>query len=446
MKIPARPPDYDDLMKRLAESMPLPEFLLKIGVPQSDPNYLHWDELRRKPAPRGYSHEAWWLALKLCRRCTYCRIPLRDKKGDPFRYSMPNMILEVLDGIGSGAGRSGVKPGVQDVLQRIRARHLATPMLQEAITSSQLEGAVTTRAVAEAMIQSGRSPRDKSERMICNNYRAMQTIMRIKSHPLTSDVIFELHRILTEGTLDNPSAAGRYRTSEEPVHVVDPEGLVVHEPPPAEELPLRMVSLCAFANEGVQATPGTFISPILRAIMLHFWLAYDHPFVDGNGRTARALMYWFLLNQGYDLFEYVSISNIINKARAKYARAFMYTETDGNDLTYFIRHQTDVMRQAIGDLNDEVARRLRELQAVEGRLTQFPGLNQRQQAIIAEALKHPHRDISIKGHQDFSGVAYATARADLLGLKDLGLLSQSSRGKAMIFRPVSDLAKRLKGG
>jgi len=443
MKIPTRPPDYADLMRFMAESMPLTEFLVKIGVPQSDPNYLHWDELRRKTTPHGFSHEEWWLALKLSRRCTYCTIPLRDKKGDPFRYSMPNKIFEVLDGIGSGAGLIGVKPGVQDVMQHIRARHLATPMLQEAITSSQLEGAVTTRAVAEAMIQSGRSPRDKSERMICNNYRAMQSIMRIKSHPLTRDIIFELHSILTEGTLDNPSAAGRFRTSEEPVHVVDPEGLIVHEPPPAEELPLRMASLCAFANEGVTAKPGAFISPVLRAIMLHFWLAYDHPFVDGNGRTARALMYWFLLNQGYDLFEYVSISSIINNARTKYARAFLYTETDDNDLTYFILHQTDVMRQAMGDLNDEVARRQRELQAVEGRLTQFPGLNQRQQALIAEALKHPLRDISIKGHQELSGVAYATARADLLGLKDLGLLSQSSRGKAMIFKPVSDLSERL---
>jgi len=204
-----------------------------------------------------------------------------------------------------------------------------------------------------------------------------------------------------------------------------------------------MVSLCAFANEGLDAAPGTFISPVLRAIMLHFWLAYDHPFVDGNGRTARALVYWFLLNQGYDLFEYVSISNIINHARTKYAKAFLYTESDDNDLTYFILHQTDVIHRAIRDLNDEVARRQRELQAVEGRLTQFPGLNQRQQAILVEALNHPLRDISIKGHQELGGIAYATARADLLGLKQLGLLSQSCRGKVMIFKPVADLEERL---
>ena len=443
MKIPNRPPDFDLLLTRLANSERLPTFFRALGSLESDSDYLHWDELRHRTPPQGFSLEEWWLALKMGRKHTSCTIPLRDKKGKLFRYSMPSAIFERLDEIESEAGLSGMRSERPDTLERIRSRHLVVSLLQEAITSSQLEGAVTTRAVAEAMIQSGRSPRDKSERMIYNNYQAMQEILRIKRHPLTPDIIFGLHRILTEGTLDNPSAAGRFRTSEEPVHVVYPEGLVVHEPPPAEELLLRMGSLCAFANEGVEAKPGTFISPVLRAIMLHFWLAYDHPFVDGNGRTARALMYWFLLNQGYDLFEYVSISNIINNSRAKYARAFLYTETDDNDLTYFILHQTDVMRQAIGDLNDEVARRQRELQAVEGRLTQFPGLNQRQQSIIAEALKHPQRDISIKGHQELSGIAYATARADLLGLRDLGLLSQSNRGKAMIFRPVSDLSERL---
>ena len=58
---------------------------------------------------------------------------------------------------------------------------------------------------------------------------------------------------------------------------------------------------------------GGFIHPMIRSIILHFWLAYDHPFVDGNGRTARALFYWSMLRHGYWLFEFISISQIILK-------------------------------------------------------------------------------------------------------------------------------------
>src|SRR5205814_10028127 len=51
--------------------------------------------------------------------------------------------------------------------------------------------------------------------------------------------------------------------------------------------------------------------PMVRSMILHFWLAYDHPFVDGNGRTARALFYWSMLRNGYWMFEYITISKII---------------------------------------------------------------------------------------------------------------------------------------
>ena len=100
----------------------------------------------------------------------------------------------------------------------------------------------------------------------------------------------------------------------------------------------RMGLMCDFANS---KTPEGFVHPVLRSIILHFWLAYDHPFVDGNGRVARALFYWSMLRHGYWLFEFVSISQIILKAPVKYGRAFLYTETDDNDLTYFISAATE---------------------------------------------------------------------------------------------------------
>ena len=65
-----------------------------------------------------------------------------------------------------------------------------------------------------------------------------------------------------------------------------------------------------------------FLHPVIRSILLHFWVAYDHPFVDGNGRNARALFYWSMLRHGFWLAEFFSISHEILKAPRKYYRAF----------------------------------------------------------------------------------------------------------------------------
>jgi len=442
MKIPDRPPEFNTLMTRFTRENAAIDVFKMLEQFKLDPDYLHWDELRRKSVPDGFSHEEWWFALKFRRKGTYRSLPLFDKAGNPFCFSIPDAVLELLHQIDFMAGSY---IGLPDTLMnpQLRDRYVVSSLIQEAITSSQLEGAAATREVAKEMIRSGRSPRDKSERMIFNNYQAMQAITEMKDQPLTAERIFEIHRILTEGTLENAFAAGRFRTTNEPVHVVDGEGVVYHDPPPASELPARMKALCDFANETSAEKKG-YIPPVIRAIILHFWLAYDHPFVDGNGRTARALLYWSMLKQGFWLFEFISISNILVKAPAKYARAFLYTETDENDLTYFILHQTDTIQRAIQALHVFVERKQAEMKDAEARLKAFPDLNHRQQAMIEHALRHPGQEMSIKGCKETYRVAYATARSDLLEIKEKGLFGLKTRGKEMIFYPVSDLADRLK--
>ena len=109
-----------------------------------------------------------------------------------------------------------------------------------------------------------------------------------------------------------------------------------------------MAAMCSFAND--RSSPG-FMHPAIQSIILHFWLAYDHPFVDGNGRTARALFYWSMLHYGYWLFEYVSISQTIVRGSVQYGEAFLHTETDDNDLTYFIVYHLDVINRSIAELH-----------------------------------------------------------------------------------------------
>jgi len=313
--------------------------------------------------------------------------------------------------------------------------------MEEAITSSQLEGAVTTREVAKELIRTGRSPRDKSEQMILNNYVTMRRIVDMKDQKMTPDLVLELHRMVTEKTLDDPEMAGRFRRPDQNIVVDDMEGEVYHEPPLAGELEERIQAMCDFANE---KTPGYFIHPVVRAIILHFWLAYDHPFVDGNGRTARALFYWGMLHRGFWLFEFISISAIPRKAPVKYARSFLYTESDSNDLTYFIVAQTQVIRRAIVELHAYIGRKTAEVAELESKLKALRRFNHRQAEVIRHALKHLYQEYTIESHQKSHDVAYQTARTDLLGLQAQELLGMEKRGKTMVFQVPHDLAAKLR--
>ena len=194
-----------------------------------------------------------------------------------------------------------------------------------------------------------------------------------------------------------------------------------------------------------QSRPSdAFLHPVVKAILLHFWLAYDHPFIDGNGRTARALFYWSMLSQGYWLAEFVSISGILRKAQAKYARSFLYSETDENDVTYFIDAQLDVIRRAIDELHRYLKRKLTEVRATEQLLGASVSLNHRQIALLSHSLRHPGTRYSIASHKTSHGVTYQTARTDLLDLEARDLLVKSRSGKMFHFTPVPDLDKRLR--
>ncbi len=323
-----------------------------------------------------------------------------------------------------------------------RDQYLVRSLIREAITSSQLEGAATTRNVAEEMLRSGRKPKDRGEQMILNNYMTMQKIGQWKDEDLTADLVFRIHRMVTQHALDNPEASGRFRTYDEKIAVQNEfTGEIFHEPPQATELSGRMEKMCSFANG---KTPKLFVHPVIRAVILHFWLAYDHPFADGNGRTARALFYWSMLRQGYWLFEFISISEILLKAPSKYALSFLYTETDENDLTYFIIYQAEVIQRAILSLHNYIETKSKELEITESLLKTAPDLNHRQQALISHALRHPGRRYLVEEHRRRHRVAYETGRRDLSSLKKLGLLDCRKSGNAFVFIAPNNLTTRLR--
>lgn len=443
MKIPMTPPPLASLLGSLVQrSKDLN--VLTIG-PLVGGRYLHWDELRHRNPPEGLSHEDWWAAVRLSRQTSLKTLPFYDKQQTPMSFGMPDPVIRALHEIDRSAAGS-VAMASPAVSTEDRDRYLVSSLIEEAITSSQLEGAATTREDAKAMLRSGRQPHDHSEQMILNNFHAMELIRELRDRPFTPEAILELHRVVTEGTLRDDTAAGRLRTKAEQINVVDAQQVqVLHQPPAAASLPQRLQTLCDFANRADDDEP--FVHPVIRAVLLHFMLGYDHPFVDGNGRTARALFYWSMARSGYWLMEYVSISRLLRKAPAKYGRAYLHAETDGNDVTYFIIHQLGVIEQAIADLHAYIERKASEQLSAEQLLRHSPQLadelNHRQVALLSHALRHPGHGYTVESHRRSHRIATQTARTDLQQLVRDGLLEQRKRGRAFLFLAPGDLSDRI---
>lgn len=440
MRMPKKAPVFRELAAKVVTPNRFAAIIESVNSPVTSGRYLHWDDLLHRKPPEGLSHQEWWFGLKAQRLTGSRSIALKDCHGESFKFTVPDLVSELLHQIDRGCGTL-VQIPEQVTNPEQRDRYVVRSLMEEAITSSQLEGAATTREVAKKMLAEGRTPRDRGERMIVNNYMTMRRIMELKANSLTPEIVFEIHRAISEGALDNPDGAGRFRRPDEEINVSNIEGTVFHTPPPADELPSRLQAMCDFANA---KTPDFFVHPVIRGIILHFWLAYDHPFIDGNGRTARALFYWQMLHCGYWLFEFISISQFLRKAPAEYGRAFLHTETDENDLTYFIIHQAGVIQRALEGLHDYVARKSAETHACLDALQRHPGLNLRQQALIAHALRHPGFAYKIISHQARQAVTYATARSDLLGLANMELLEKRKINRAFVFIAPKDLEERLR--
>lgn len=440
MRIPEQAPTLDELLaKDLSGMARLNTLLGHRSATDSKGRYLHWDELRHKAPPEGLSSREWWLAVKMARNASRHDAPISDLDGKAFSYSVVDPISTALQRIDASAG-GRVEFPVSSASSSVRDRYLFASLIEEAITSSQLEGAATTRRVAKEMLSSGRRARTVDERMIVNNYAAMDFVRKSVQEPCSVEMIVEIHRIISSETLEQSEDEGRLRSGEEQVYVQDNDQAVLHAAPPGKEIRARLDDFCRFGNLEGETLEG--LHPVVHAVILHFGLAYIHPFVDGNGRVARALFYWSMLRHGYWIAEFLSVSRLLKKAPAQYARAFLLSETDENDLNYFILHQLEVLNRAMDDLFVYVANRAKKQASLHKKLGNT-GLNHRQAALIRHAIKHSDAVYTIASHRGFHNVVYQTARTDLMKLEELGLLKRSVLGRAFAWVPSAGLEGRV---
>lgn len=398
--------------------------------------YVYWDKIKHK---YGKNADKIWAAIKINRLLNMRQIALSEQH--TFQFCVPDTMQALLHFIDKTANtyhiQNTISPRDRQILQ-----------MEEAITSAQMEGAATTRKIAKELItKRPNKPRDDYEKMIINNHHLMNKVKILKDEPLSIELILELHRIATHDVIENQAISGEFRQSND-FFIPDHEGNVAHQPPDYAEIPQLMNAFCQFANQNHDGiTHDLFIHPVIKAIMLHFFMGYIHPFGDGNGRTARALFYWFILKNGYDLFEYISISRLLYQSSTGYGKSYLYTERDDLDMTYFIYYQLSIIKRAIDDLQAYVKRETERLQNFRAEIAQFVAkhsLDVRQIEILQLAVNEKGKIFSAKELAVQFQISENTARKYLKQLADLQLLAPMKSGNALEFISPADLRERLK--
>lgn len=388
-------------------------------VDKVNADYEYWDKAKYKKLPKGFTPQMLWANVKASRLRNM--IPVWNKYGINLCVTsqMQRLCHEFDMKFGSFWEIEGDSQSAE------KKYYLSSSLMEEAIYSSKMEGASTTRIVAKDMLRKKKSPQNKSQQMIVNNYNTIQYIVEHKDEPLTEELLLTIHRLMTEKTLDNPEDAGRFRTNDKVVVADMVEGDIIYTPPSFQEIPEFVVSLCDFFNND---NPRTFIHPIIRGIIVHFMLAFMHPFIDGNGRTARALFYWYMLKEGYKLTEYMSISRVIAKSKSNYENAFRYVENDGNDMGYFVAYNLGALEKSFQQLRDYIQRKQREKSAASS-FMMLGNINQRQALVLQRLKEEPDTIFTVKDVQEQFSVSSMTARKDLSDLVQQGYMAEIALNK-----------------
>lgn len=445
MKMPEKPPSLTDFENILKQKQIGLEKLFNARV--DDSQYLSYDDTKYRPLPDsvksiGGDRQTWWILIMLGRMSRFQDLPLTAANGEPFKFFIDNTdsnLLHEMDLNGGGMLR------VDEIVpsEKERNKYFVSSLIEESFSSSFMEGAVSTRDLAKKMIAENRKPQTKGERMILNNFETMQKLSEWKSQPLSPELICTIHAQIADGTLDD-SKLGKFRTqADRDVVLADDQGNVYHTPCPCEKISEKIEELCRFANG--ENSGGNFIHPVVKAIILHFVLAYIHPFPDGNGRTARTLFYWYLLKNNYWIAKFISISKIILESGNRYYLSFLNTERDYNDLNYFIKFQLEVFGRAIKAFHEYIARKQKELSVCAQNNEIFEKLNDRESALCLKIVKNPIEkfETTIEAYAELNGIVWETARRDLKHLCDEKILARRKSGRTYVFSPTKTFLEKI---
>jgi Fic family protein len=390
--------------------------------------YLYWDKIKYK-SPEGVAPEIFWSFIKDIRRNMNYESVILNEEGFSFtwRNLASDQLLHELDLHMGG----DLAIDLQEVTDLNKQHYISRGIMEEAIASSQLEGASTTRVQAKQFLREGRKPSNYSEHMILNNFNTMKMIENeYKNSELDLSLLHELHARITQNTI-SVDRQGVFRTDADNVRVVGNNGEWIYFiPPKIEFVKKEMERLFEFANDRMKTG---FIHPIIKAIMLHFWVGYLHPYIDGNGRLARNLFYWYLLKKGYWAFAYLPISTMIKKSAQEYKMAYIYSEQDDDDLNYFLDYNMRKIELAKNEFEKYMATQIQKNRRIKNDIRDKYKLNHRQMSFLKYYYDHPQTRTNPTLYAKTNNVSKLTGIKDLKDLLNKGFVTATRVGKNVFY-------------
>ena len=403
----------------------------------SDEKYLYWDRIKFHDIPPELeSHEELWYVIQSSRILR--RTMIRDAGWEPFWLEKPNFLEELTHLLDYSLGGSFLGIHFTESERKI---FLQNGIMEEAISSSQLEWALTTSKDARDMIAKWRRPTTVHEKMILNNYKAMNFVnnQEFLNQKMTRAGLLEIQNILTKDTLEEKNQEWRWRKDSDEIVIQNDTGTKIYHIPPNEKiLQEELDRLISFANDEEK----WFTHPFIKATLLHFWIGYLHPFCDGNGRTARAIFYWYLLKKWYWGLSYIPISQVIKDSKTQYLNAYLYSEQDQNNVTYFLVYIANKTKQAFKIFEEYVNKKKDKQKKIFTELSHLR-LNERQNKLIAYFLENPRSYTNNSIHKNYYGIAIDTAKRDLEVLLQKWFLTKEKQWLYVNYFPIPNLSELI---
>lgn len=277
-------------------------------------------------------------------------------------------------------------------------------------------------------ILKGFAPKDETENRILGQKKGLEFISDA-GNKITEENLYKLYMLTVGEFLDEENKLKNgsfYR--DDTVFIVSDK--LEHSSLDYKKLPSYMKSFITFINE------DDGMDDLLKAAIIHFYFAYLHPYFDGNGRMARLLHLWFLIQKGYKTTLFVPFSSYIQKSKTDYYNAFTLVEENSKisgvvDVTPFLKY-----------FSENVYNKLSENEMKENVLEQYKDVlskgevTEKETQLWAFVLScYGTGDFSTKQlEKDYGDAAYATIRKFVLKFESFGLFESKKRGNRVKYK------------
>jgi len=297
-------------------------------------------------------------------------------------------------------------------------------LVLESHYSTHIEGTALSLEQARKILNGNKveGVREDDKKELLNYRKAMDFVSKYlgKEDPMTEGLIREIHKILVKGVRGGRAEPGEYRAVQN--YVINSRTKeIIYTPPPPLEVPHLVRGFVVWSNKDKD------ISDILAAGIAQFQFVHIHPFLDGNGRTARLLSTLILYKTGYDFKKLFTLSEYYDKDRPAYYEAIQSVRENNMDMTFWLEYFVEGLRSQMNSIKEK-SQRIIKYDSVLQRASST-GLLERQIKALRFIIQN--ESISRSEYVEKFKVSLRTANYDLSLLETKGLIKRIGTGRTI---------------